>query len=134
MKSQISVEYLMVMGFVVLLTVPLIIIYYNFTSDSSYEIITSQVFQIATKIVDAAESVYFLGSPSQTTIKVYIPAQIAGASLDNKEVLFNITTRSGNSEIVQVSSVDLTGELPITQGLHTITLKARGTDVKISYK
>ena len=134
LKGQISVEYLMVIGFVAVITIPLVIIYYTYTADSSDEIIASQIGQIARKIVDAAESVYFLGSPSQTTLKVYIPNQIAGASLDNKEVLFNISTRSGISEIVQVSSIDLTGSLPTSQGAYTITLKARENDVEVSYK
>ena len=134
MKGQISVEYLLVIGFVAIITVPLIILYYKFTTDASDEIITSQINQIARKIVDSAESVYFLGNPSQTTIKVYMPNKIIGASLDNKEVVFNVTTRAGISEIVQVSSVDLTGELPITPGIYSIILKARESDVEISYK
>ena len=134
MKGQISVEYLLVIGFVAIITIPLIILYYKFTTDASDEIITSQINQIARKIVDSAESVYFLGSPSQTTIKVYIPNKIKGASLDNKEVVFNVTTRAGISEIVQVSSVDLTGDLPITPGIYSIILKARESDVEISYK
>src|SRR3989344_6125805 len=125
LKSQVSVEYLMIIGFVAIITIPLIIIYYNYTADSSDEIASSQINYIARKIVDAAESVYSLGSPSQTSIKVYIPSQIKGASLDNREVLFNVSTRAGISEIVQVSSVELVGALPITEGIHTITLKAQ---------
>ena len=132
--SQVSVEYLMIIGFVVIITIPLIILYYRYTSDSSDEIITSQINQIARKIADAAESVYFLGSPSQTTFKVYIPGQIDGASLDNREILFNVSTKSGVSEIVQISSVNLTGSLPINQSTYSITLKASSTGVEISYK
>jgi len=134
LKSQVSIEYLMVMGFVVVITIPLLLIYFTYTSDSKDEIISSQVLQIATKIVDASEKVYSLGEPSQTTIKVYIPAQIVNASLKDREVLFNVSSRAGISQIVQVSSVELTGELPVTQGLHTITLKAKAGNVDISYK
>ena len=133
-KSQVSIEYLMIMGFVVVMTIPLLVLYYTYTTNSRDEIITSQVNQIATRIVDATESVYFLGEPSQTTIRVYIPNQIKGASLDNKEILFNVSTRTGVSEIVQISSVNLTGSLPINQSTYSITLKARSTDVEISYK
>jgi len=133
-KAQVSAEYLVIIGFVAVITIPLIILYYNYVADSSDEIITSQINQIANKIVDTAESVYFLGEPSQTTIKVYIPDKITGASLDNKEVLFNVNTKAGISEIVKVSSVDLTGDLPIKQGTYSITIKARGTYVEISYE
>ena len=134
LKSQVSVEYMLIMGFVVIMTIPLIILYHSYTANSSDEIITSQAKQIANKIVDAAESVYFLGEPSQTTIKVYMPGKVVGASLDNKEVVFNVSTISGISEIVEVSSVDLAGKLPVKGGVYSITLNATSTGVKISYK
>lgn len=134
MKSQVSVEYLLILGFVTLMVIPLIILYYTYTLNSSDEIATSQIGLIANKIVDAAESVYFLGEPSQTTIKVYMPNKVAGTSLDNKEILFNISTKSGISEIVQISSVNLIGNLPVREGIYFITLNATSTGVIISYK
>ena len=134
MKAQVSVEYLLIIGFVAIITIPLIVLYYNYTADSSDEIVISQITQIARKIVDIAESVYFLGKPSQTTIKVYMPRQVKGASLDSREVLFNVSAKSGVSEIVQVSSVNLTGNLPTGQGIYTITFKAGDAYVNISYK
>ena len=134
LKSQISVEYMLIIGFVAVMIVPLIILYYTYTTNSKDEIISSQVNQLAKRIVDAAESVYFLGEPSQTTLRIYIPNRIMGASLDNKEVVFNMSTRSGISQIVQVSSVDLIGKLPKGQGVYSLTLNATDAGVKISYK
>ena len=134
MKSQVSVEYLLIIGFVTLITIPLVFIFFKYTAETSNEIVNLQVNQIANKIVDAAESVYFLGEPSQITIRVSIPGHIVGVSLDNREVVFNVGSISGISEIVKVSSVDLTGDLPTTQGIYSITLKARSTGVEISYK
>ena len=136
-KSQISVEYLLIIGFVVIILVPLVILYETYTSNSSDEIINSQIIQIERKIVDAAESVYFFGVPSQTTIKVYIPKKIERFSLDNKEIALNVSTRNGIVEIVQVSSVNLNGSLPKSQGVYSITLKALNTSlyryVNVSY-
>ncbi len=132
--GQVSVEYLIIMGFVAVISVPLILFYFKYTSDSTFEIASSQIYNVARKIADSAESVYFLGSPSQKTIKVYIPSHVTGASLDNREVLFNISTGTVTSQIIQVSSVDLIGELPITQGSYLITLKARDANVEISYR
>ena len=62
-EGQISVEYLVIIGFVTVITIPLIIIYYTFTQQSNDEITSSQISQISKKIVDAAESVYYEGSP-----------------------------------------------------------------------
>lgn len=134
LKSQVSVEYLAIMGFVAVMIIPLAILYYTYVADSGDEIITSQIYQIAAKIVDSAESVYSLGEPSQTVLKVHMPSQIRGASLDNREVLFNVSIRGGMTQIVRVSSVDLKGQLPVEEGLYAITLKATGKNVSVSYK
>lgn len=126
-------EYLLIIGFAALMIIPLFILYEVYTSNSGDEIITSQIYQIEHKIIDAAETIYFLGIPSQTTIKVYIPKQISSASLERREILYNLTTRSGITEIVQVSSVNLTGALPTKPGLYTIRLNASDIGVKINY-
>ena len=133
MKSQVSVEYLMIMGFVTLITIPLVFLFYKYTAESSDEIITYQINQIANKIADAAESVYFLGKPSLTTIKVNIPNQIIESSLQNREVYFKIKVRNGYYDVLQVSSVNITGTLPIRQGIYHIILKAEEGYVQLTY-
>ena len=133
-KAQVSVEYIIIMGFVAVISIPLMVIYYDYTTASNEEIISRQIFQVAQKIVDAAESVYYLGEPSQTTLKVHIPNQIAEATIEQgKEVIFKMRTKTGIADIVQVSSVNITGTLPITQGIHYITIKAEEGKVLVSY-
>ena len=124
LKSQISVEYMLIMGFAALMTIPLLLIYYSYAADSSDAVASSQALQIARKIVDASETVYYIGKPSQTTLKVSFPDKINGTSLANYEVVFRMKTKNGVTDIVQVSSVNITGNLPKTQGLHLITIKA----------
>lgn len=131
-KSQVSVEYMLVMGFAALMTIPLLLIYYTYSSDTSDSVSTSQAMQIARKIVDASESVYYLGKPSQTTLKLNFPDRIASTNLSNKEVVFKIKTKSGVTDIAQVSSVNITGSLPTTQGIHVITVKAEDNYVQIT--
>ena len=131
-KSQVSIEYMLIMGFAALMTIPLLIIYYTYTFDSTDTVTTSQAMQIARKIVDASESVYYLGKPSQTTLKLNFPDRIDSTNLSNKEVVFKIKTKSGVTDIVQVSSVNMSGSLPITQGIHIVTIKAEEGSVKIT--
>jgi len=133
-KSQISVEYMMIIGFVTLMTIPLILIYHSFVQDSSTEITSTQVQQIAQKIAGAAESVYYLGEPSQTTLKVNMPSNVVSADLSaGYEVVFRVKTTSGTSDIVQNSPVNITGSLPTAEGLYTITIKAKSGHVEVSY-
>ena len=131
-KSQISVEYMLIIGFATLITLPLLLIYYSYSSDTSDSVAASQALQIARKIVDASESVYYLGKPSQTTLKINFPEKIKGASLNNYEVVFNVSTANGIAEIVQGSSVNISGSLPTTSGIHIITVKAEDRYVKIT--
>lgn len=132
-KAQASLEYFTILGFIIFMTIPLLIIYFDSINDAGDEINARQVLQIARKIADASESVYFLGEPSQTTLKVFIPQNIKNATIINKEVVFTIKTKAGISEIVQTSSVNMTGALPISQGIHTIKIKAETNSASISY-
>jgi len=132
MKSQVSVEYMMVMGFAALMTVPLLLIYYAYSSDTNDSVAASQALQISRKIIDSAESVYYLGKPSQTTLKLNFPDRIESVSLANRELTFKIKTKEGITDIVQVSSVNMSGSLPATQGIHVITIKAEDGYVQIT--
>ena len=140
-EAQISIEYMFLIGFATIITIPLIIIYQSFIQDSNDEIISSQIIQVAKKVIDAAESVYYLGEPSQTTLKVNIPNNVVAVDLEKGsletgyyEVIFSISTKSGIAEIVQNSAVNITGSLPIAKGTYTITVKAMTDYVEVSYR
>ena len=132
MKAQVSVEYMLVMGFAALMTIPLLLIYYTYSSDTSDSVAVSQALQIARRIVDSSESVYYLGKPSQTTLKLNFPERIYSTNLSNREVVFKIKTKNGITDIVQVSSVNMSGSLPTSQGIHIITVKAEEGYVQIT--
>ena len=132
LKSQVSVEYMLVMGFATLMTLPLLLIYYTYSSDSSESVAASQALQVARRIVDASESVYYLGSPSQTTLKLNFPDRIYSTNLSSKELVFKIKTRNGLTDIVQVSAVNMSGSLPTSQGIHVITITAQNNYVQIT--
>ena len=133
-EAQVSVEYLIIIGFVTLITIPLIIIYYTFTQESTDDINSVQIDQIGKKIVDAAESVYYLGEPSQTTIRVKIPPNVVLANLSNYEVVFRLKTRAGEVDIVQSSAVNITGYLPTNESTYLITVKTQGNSVNVTYR
>ncbi len=132
LKSQVSVEYMLVMGFATLMTLPLLLIYYTYTSDSSDTVATSQALQVSRRIVDASESVHYLGKPSQTTLKLNFPDRIDSINLSSKELVFKIKTKNGVTDIVQVSAVNMSGSLPTSQGIHILTIKADDGYVQIT--
>lgn len=132
LKSQISVEYMLIIGFATLMTIPLLLIYYTYSSDSSDSVAASQALQIARNIVDSSESVYYLGKPSQTTLKLNFPDKIQSINISGREVVFKIKTKNGLTDVVQVTAVNITGNLSKTQGIHIITVKAEDGYVKVT--
>ena len=134
-EAQISVEYLVIIGFVTVITIPLIIIYYTFTQESNDEITSSQISQISKKIVDAAESVYYIGEPSQTSLRINMPDNVLSANLSSgKELVFKVRSGTGNADIVQTTSVNISGSLPTKKGTYVVTIKAMPNYVNASYK
>jgi hypothetical protein len=131
-NGQVSIEYMFIIGFATMMTIPLLLIYYTYTSDSADSVASSQAIQIARSVVDSAESVYYLGTPSQTTLKVNFPDRIQSINLSNREIVFRLSTNSGTVDVVQVSSVNLSGSLPTNQGIHILTIKAEVGYVKIT--
>ena len=132
-SGQVSIEYMIIIGFVTVITIPLIIIYHSFIQESNDEITSTQVSQIAKKIVDAAESVYYMGEPSQTSLRVNIPGNVITANTSNYEVLFQIKTKSGVIDIIQSSSVNITGSLPTNRSTYIITVRAISNYTHVTY-
>ena len=134
-EGQISVEYMVIIGFVTIITIPLIIIYYTFTQEANDEITSSQISQIAKKIVDAAESVYYIGEPSQTALRINMPDNVISADLSSgKEVVFRVRSGIREADIVQTTSVNISGSLPTKKGAYAVTIKAMPDYVNASYK
>lgn len=131
-KAQLSMEYMTIMAFVMLMTIPLMLIYYNYSNSAADEINMNQLMQITRKVADSANSVYYLGKPSETTIKVFMPDNVQSVSIGDNEISFQIMTISGVSDIVASTNVNVSGTIPITQGIHHIRLKADDYHVNIS--
>ena len=132
LKSQISVEYMFIIGFATLVSIPLLVIYYTYSSEASDSVSTSQAMQIARKIVDASESVYYIGKPSQTTLKMNFPENLQVINLSNYEIVIKVKTKNGVTDVVQISSVNISGNLSRTPGIHIVTIKAEDKFVNVT--
>lgn len=93
--------------------VPTSYLFYNYSRESNQEIEDAQITKLGRGIVDAAESIFYSGQGSKTVLELHIPGNIGSALIiDGKELVFNVTTRFGISEIVFFSSVNLTAASP----------------------
>lgn len=109
LKAQSALEYLLVVALTFAIIVPTTYLFYNYSKESSQEITDAQITKLGKSIVDAAETIFYSGEGSKTTLELNVPENIDSAIIiDGRELVFNITTNFGISEIVFFSSVNMT--------------------------
>lgn len=122
----------MIVGFVAVIVIPMILIFYTYADRAEDEIISNQINKIGLKVGDAAEAMYYLGEPSRTRIRAYFPKNIHNISVGNNEILFVMSTKNGLDHTVIYTPVPIDGELSIHSGYHNINVRSRGSYVEIS--
>ena len=104
-----SMEYLLIVGLTFAIIVPTTFLFYNYSRESSQEIIDAQITKIGRTIVDSAETIFYSGVGSKMTMDLNMPDNIDTAEIiDGRELDFNTTATIGTSEVVFFSSVNLT--------------------------
>ncbi len=131
-RAQVAMEYLIIIGFVAIITLPLVIIFQAHSKETTEEIASTQVYQISKRIADGAETVYYLGEPSKITLKAYFPENINSVSVGNNEIVFVLKKGAKEDEIVVYTPINVTGNISTHQGVHYITIESRGDYVWVS--
>lgn len=107
--SQSSLEYLLIVALTFAIILPTTYLFYNYSKESSQEITDAQITKIGRSVVDAAESIYYSGQGSKSVLELNIPDNVVSALIiDGRELVFNLSTESGVSEIVFFSAINLT--------------------------
>lgn len=125
-------EYLVIVGFVAVLVIPMIIIFYTYAGRTEDQIVSNQLQKIGLKIGDSAEAMYYLGDPSRTRMRAYFPKNIDTVTIGNNEIVFIVRTKQGLDHIVIYSSVPVSGSLDTHSGYHNINVQSRGNYVEIT--
>ncbi|MBN2142192.1 hypothetical protein JW711_02580 [Candidatus Woesearchaeota archaeon] len=127
-------EFLLVIGFALLMSLPLIFIFYKQSETLNTEVAESQVDKIANTIRDAADEVYYLGAPSKKTLKIYMPKNVLNITIMDNKIIFNVTSPNGNYEVVKWSAANFTSASEISPGpgVKNIVLEAQTFQVDVS--
>ena len=131
-QAQISIEFLIVVGIAFLMTIPLILIFYQQSANLNTEITSSQVDKVASEIRDAADEVYYLGSPSKKTVSIYMPEGVQSVSVVNDKIIFFVDSAEGDYEVVKWTVANLTGSIESHRGIHHVSVEAYDTYVDIN--
>ena len=131
-RGQISVEYLIVVGFVVFLVLGVLGVAFYYSSALRDSIKFYQLKGYVDKTLSSAESVFFAGEPSKSTFTAYLPDGVNNVYVleENGEhsLVVDISTSSGNALIAYPSNVPLAleGALNLNAGVKRIEVIARG--------
>ena len=123
---------MVIVGFALVALIPLLVLYASERAQMEMAVSGNQARQIAREIVDAAEMMYYLGPPSRTTLKAYIPSNVREINITSNEVIFSIYHRGQISHVAEQSSVNLTGAIPAKSGIRGISIEALEGGVLIS--
>ena len=121
-RGQISAEYLILVGFILLTLIPVIAALYSYSAHSQERLAVEQAHQTVKRIADAANTVYSLGHPSRIIRKVYIPANIKNATISDMEIIFVVEGSTGDVEVVETTMVEVSGTLPTNQGTYRMNV------------
>lgn len=127
-RGQISVEFIITVGFAFLMIIPLTLLLYDNMTKDKENIDNNQAGLIAKKITDSANSVYYLGYPSAISVEVYMPDGVNLINFTGREITIGIANR----EAVSVANVNLTGYIKPSGGLKKIKISAMENLVNIT--
>jgi len=137
LKAQVSIEFLIIIGFAFMMTIPLVILFYQQSESINIEVTSSQVDKIASEIRDSADEVYYLGSPSKKTLTVYIPEGVNNITIRNNTIIFIVESASGDYEMVKWTAANLTGTLQNdkgdNEGIRCVAAQAYDDYVNLGY-
>jgi hypothetical protein len=131
LRAQTAIEYLIIVGFAFAAIAVLFIVYYEHDASTKAQVMISQVDRIAKKIVDSAETVYFMGAPTRSRIKVFMPSNVEEIAITDNEINFRVRSKGGISDLDYSTTINLTGNLSSSQGIKYISVIAQQGQVCI---
>ncbi|MFH1506027.1 MAG: hypothetical protein ABIE94_03470 [archaeon] len=127
-KGQVSMEYLLIMGFAFLSVLPIIIIFFTQAQAFNQDVTLAQSDKIMAEIIDAADTVYYQGAPSATTIRVFVPQYVDSIIFDGRQNIVFFITKTDRPGTFNLTSRDalatLQGTLSHGAGMHVLQIKA----------
>lgn len=108
MRGQVSVEYLIILGVVLLIMVPASFLLFERARQTTDQVTSSQIIRIGSELTTGIAAIYSLGKNSWTTLEVSFPesANSFFVNSDN-EIIVGFDTNSGSSEAVFFTDIPL---------------------------
>ncbi len=130
-RGQISLEYLILVGFVTFVIIVTLAVAFFYSSSISDRIKASQINSFAEKVISTSEKVYYQGEPTKATISAYLPDGVQEISFYQNNMFITLQTSSGIEKISITSDVPVEGNLSSGMGIKKIEIRAEEERVVI---
>ncbi len=117
-KSQIAMEYILIVGFILFVLMAAMYVFREYAISSSDTIIENKVNIVANALIDNAREIYYLGESSKKVVTVEMPEGVEMISAlkvtgtpNEYYFVFKITTSAGDKELLYQSDVELRKEI-----------------------
>lgn len=132
MKGQVSNELLIVVGFILLLFIPLMFVMYLKLADANSDLSVLQAHFSAARIAYLVNAIGYMGEGSSIISEIYVPNNVRKVSIEGNEVTFTIGLPSGDSDVVQPTSFRIADGRTITSpGRYRLEITNAGDVVRV---
>ena len=122
MKSQISIEYILILGFLILVTLPLIYYGISTANKETYDTNTAKMLK---EIAIKADKVYALGPGNIEIYRVTVPSNTIDFKIqDNHDIVLTVKLKNSNLDYFSTTTANLTGILPTTPGTYSLRMES----------
>lgn len=130
-RGQAAIEYLMIFGIALLLSVPFIVRaqdqVINLRSGSN----AVEMHNSLNQFESAIETVNAAGEPARRTFNVRIPRNVVSAQLNSDSIVYELQTPSGVDQVSRSFEISLSGSIPQDPGRHIVSVSATGSGVNL---
>ncbi|MBL7100755.1 MAG: hypothetical protein ISS23_02250 [Nanoarchaeota archaeon] len=120
-RGQISLEYIMIVGMILLVTIPL---FFYAVYEATYKIRLNQADDAVNTLANSADTVYSLGPGSKKYVWVSIPSGVEYSFVNESEIQLTLSVFGGSSDIHASSKAVLVGSIPSGKGTYRIAVEA----------
>ncbi|MBS3141442.1 LamG domain-containing protein [Candidatus Woesearchaeota archaeon] len=107
-KSQVAMEYLALIAFVMIVLGVISYIYFNKSSEVKDSLTNSQIDTISDEIDKAVNTLYSYGEGSQSLVKVNFPQNVESVKVEGRDLVFTVKNQKGGiSEIAKSFAFDI---------------------------
>ena len=132
MKAQVAVEYMIIVGFAIMVLIPYILYLNDLTTNYSTEKRLALAKNCVDKLGETIDWVFSQGEGAKTKIELLIPDGTESIQFINKTIILKIRTSSGISDVSYTAVANITGSIPTYPGYKIVFVEAVKGGVNVS--